>query len=233
MAPNPWFAVWNYEFMQAVFHYLPHAPATDDFFQYLISNPLVSTCIPAAFFYVFWAKQDEQQAFRRRWLLNVLVAFTFAVLITLIVRPWIAWPAPLLNPAFQPLYPRYLWGTGSRNCFPSHSTLAYFTIAAGFWPLNRSVSVGLSALMLAVVSLPRLYVGGHYPIDVLFSCVLGVLVLGVVWRWPIPDAISSWLIESPARASLRDCVFFLWVFELGEGFRGMEFLLEAARRLAH
>lgn len=61
--------------------------------------------------------------------------------------------------------PGYFWGNGTFNSFPSHATLAYFAVAAGLWSLNRRLGLTLALLVLGLVSLPRIYLGGHYPID--------------------------------------------------------------------
>jgi undecaprenyl-diphosphatase len=155
-------------------------------------------------------------------LFQSVLAVGVAFLFTAVIRPWIRWPAPVLNPAFQPLFPQSLWGSGVQNCFPSHSTLAYFTVTLGFWRLNRALSVCLSLLVLVCVSMPRMYLGGHYPIDVIFSCVLAVCTLAAAWQWRFPNKVSEWLIRSGSGTTVRDCLFFLWTFELGEGFRGAE-----------
>ncbi len=230
MAADPWFSSWNYDLLQILFRHIPHSEITDECCKVLLSTPLLSTWVFAACFYRYWTKDDEQRARRRRYLVSAVAAFGIASLVTLILRPWIYWPAPVLSPKFQPLFPRVLWGNGSENCFPSHSTLAYFTIGAGFWPLNRRLSVLLSVMALLFISFPRVYAGGHYPVDVLFSCILGVLVLVSMWRWPVFASMSNW---PPARnlpGALQELIFFLWVFELGEGFRSVELLTSVARR---
>ncbi len=231
MTVDPWFSHWNHQLLEVLFRYIPHTQTTDDRFDDLISNPFFGTWIFAAFFYRFWAIDDEQQEHRRGSLFKTVVAISIAFFVTALLRPFISWPAPVLNTKFQPLFPEYLWGRGRWNCFPSHSTLAYFTIAAGLWSLNRSVSVCLSAFALAAVSLPRVYLGGHYPIDVLFSCVLSLCTLIILSRWQSPPAISLWLVRRGKGTAIRDWLLFLWVFELGEGFRGTEFVVAAIRKM--
>jgi len=227
----PWFSHWNYIALEALFRLIHHSPNTDDWFGLLITYPFLGTWFFAVVFYLLWARDDEQQSRRRTCLLRTVVAVGAAFLFTAVIRPWIGWPAPVLNPTFQPLFPRYLWGVGSRNCFPSHSTLAYFTVTMGLWPLKRGLSVLLSLLVLAFVSTPRVYLGGHYPIDVAFSCVLGLCALICVWRLPVPNRVSNWLIRRGTGTTVRDFLFFLWTFELGEGFRGAEFVSGAIHQL--
>jgi membrane-associated phospholipid phosphatase len=232
MFADPWFSTWNYRLFQVLFRLLPHNAITDDYCDLLILTPVLSTWVFAACFYQYWTKNDEQQAWRRSYLVRAVVALGIAGFMTLVLRPWIHWPAPDLNPHFQLLFPPYLWGNGSKNCFPSHSTLAYFMMAAGFWPLNRRLSLWLSGMALFFISLPRVYEGGHYPVDVVFSCVLGVLVLVAVWRWPVPASLSNWWTGRKSQGAMWDLIFFLWVFELGEGFRSLELLASVARRVS-
>lgn len=228
---NPWFSHWNYQLLEALFRQIPQSEINDDRFETVILNPILGTWIFAAIFYWFWSKDDEQREIRRLCLFKTFVAIGIAFLVTWAIRPFVDWPAPVLNPHFQPLFPRYLWGNGSWNCFPSHSTLAYFTLAAGLWPLKKVLSTSLCAWALACVSLPRVYVGGHYPIDVLFSCLLGIVTLIAVQRWEIPASIANWLLQRGSRTGLREWIFFLWTFEVGEGFRGAEFLATFVRQI--
>jgi len=229
MSTDPWLSTWNYHLLQLLFRLIPHSRVTDELCDQLIVNPLLSTWVFAACFYRFWTKDDEQTARRRRYLAGAVFAFGIAGVATLILRPWIYWPAPVLNPRFQPLFPRYLWGNGSANCFPSHSTLAYFIIAVGFWPLNRRLSFWLSGMVVFFISLPRVYEGGHYPVDVLFSCLVGILVLVAVWRCPVFRNLSTRSEGRQSQEAVRDAILFLWTFELGEGFRSVESLVRMAR----
>lgn len=225
MAVDPWFSSWNYDLLRILFGRIPHSEFTDGWCQVLISTPLLSTWVFAACCYRYWTKDDEQRTWRRRYLVGGVVAFGIACLVTLILRPWIHWPAPVLNPGYQRLFPRDLWGDGSANCFPSHSTLAYFMVAVGFWPMSRRLSLWLSGMALLFVSFPRVYAGGHYPIDVLFSCLLGIVVLNALWRSPFLGSNSQSKTEYKWPGGVFwEVLFFLWLFELGEGFRSVELL---------
>ncbi|HEY2102373.1 MAG TPA: hypothetical protein VGH08_03885, partial [Chthoniobacterales bacterium] len=138
---DPWFPHWNYILLKALFRAIPHTPRMDDWFDFVITCPFLGTWFFAVAFYLLWAKDDEKRLRRRSYLFQSVLAVGVAFLFTAVIRPWIRWPAPVLNPAFQPLFPQSLWGSGMQNCFPSHSTLAYFTITLGFWRLNRALSV--------------------------------------------------------------------------------------------
>lgn len=228
----PWLVGWNFRVLQLLFHALPHGARTDTFFEFLVSNHLASTWIFAACFYWYWSRQDEKTSWRRSVLFRLVIAIGVAVLLTLLIRPWVAWPAPGQNPGFRVLYPTYFWGNGTFNSFPSHSTLVYFAVAAGLWSFNRGLSFALALLTVGAVSLPRIYLGGHYPVDIAASIVLAIVCVRFIRLWQMPGAITEFLERK--RATVREFLFILWIFELGEGFQGsMSFLFKLRRFWPH
>jgi membrane-associated phospholipid phosphatase len=232
MSVDPWFSSLNYELFRFLFSHIPPSNATEDWCGTLISNSPLSCWIFAFCFYHFWTINDSQKLLRRRYLIDSTTALGLGITITIVLRPWVHWPAPVLNKNFQTLFPQHLWGNGNGNCFPSHSTLVYFTIAVGFWRLSRSLSVALAVVTLAFISFPRVYEGGHYPIDVAFSCGLTISTLLLVRHWPVLGKISNWLAEDNSPAGpLRQLVLFGWLFELADGFHSVEFLFGVAHHM--
>ena len=109
----------------------------DTIAEFFVSSALASSWIYAAVFYTYWRMEDDRTIRRRTRLLEILVAFCLAIFATLLLRPWVGWPAPTLVPRFQQLSARSLWNGGKPNCFPSHSTLTYLLVATGFWSFRR------------------------------------------------------------------------------------------------
>jgi membrane-associated phospholipid phosphatase len=231
MTAQPWLAGWNYSILKLLFHVLPHRGILDKCFEFLALNHLVSTWIFAAAFFVFWNIEDERTMWRRCRLLQTIVALAVAVGITIVFRPWLAWPAPSLNQSFRNLYPYYFWGTGTSNSFPSHSTLIYLMIAIGFWPLNRRIGMSLIVYTLVAISLPRVYIGGHYPVDVFFSTGFALLMMVAAGKWKIPARLQEFLI-SPDHSIVRNLFLAFWLFELAEEFGGLMDILRKLRHLA-
>jgi undecaprenyl-diphosphatase len=219
VTPTPFLSEWNFRVLHELFQLLPHSATRDAVAQFFIDNALASTWVYAGAFYMYWRINDERTTWRRTHLLALFIAFCLLIPATLALRSWVGWPAPVLVPKFRQLYPDYLWNEGNPNCFPSHSTLIYVFVAAGFWPFQRWLSALLIVLALVLISAPRVYIGGHYPIDI----VAGILLA----------AVGTWLARLIyARSRVRTCLegivslglrvevlLFLWLFELGEGFR--------------
>jgi len=81
--------------------------------------------------------------------------------------------------------------------FPSdHATMAG-AVAVGLLLVDRRLGIvsGLAALLMAFA---RVYVGAHYPVDVLAGLVLGGSVSAVGWYFPVPglarlvDRAAGW-----------------------------------------
>ena len=219
VTPGPWFSDWNFHILQELFRLLPHNLRRDSLADFVTMNALASTWIFAAVFYFCWRIEDGRTVWRRSRLLEIFYAFFQAMLVTLTWRPWIAWPAPNLVPRFQILYPRYFWNEGNLNCFPSHSTLIYLIVAVGLWPFKRWVSALLVLWVLLAISLPRIYVGGHYPVDVLAAILLTAIVAWITRRICADPRVSGLLARIISKRMLVECLLFLWLFELAEGFR--------------
>src|SRR6266446_3151045 len=104
MTLEPLLSDWNYRLMQLLFHVVRHRGSTDTVADFIVSNHLASTWIFGASFYLLWIIDDDRRLWRRMRLFQIVVGVTIAVLISMVVRPWIAWPAPALSPRFRVLY---------------------------------------------------------------------------------------------------------------------------------
>jgi membrane-associated phospholipid phosphatase len=233
VSPQPFLPSWNYWLLNALFRVLPHSGTRDTVAQFFTDNALASTWMYAAAFYVLWRVEDARTAWRRARLLEIVCACALAVGVTLVFRPWVRWPAPSLVPGFRELYPTYFWNDGNPNCFPSHSTLIYFLVAAGLWPLKRWLSLALMALALLVISLPRVYTGGHYPVDIVAALLLAIVALWAVRRAGAHAGISARLERMSSLGWGGELLLFLWLFELANGFRSSFWIASLLVRAAH
>jgi membrane-associated phospholipid phosphatase len=234
LAPQsqPWFPNLNYDFLVHLYRVSPFSRLRISIAETFILNPWVSTLPFALAYYLSWSDRCEGAETRRKRLLEIPLMCVISVAVTIAVRPWIAWPAPSHAPGFQSLYPVYIWAYGNENSFPSHSTLICLIVAMGLLPLHRRIAWILIAFVFVAISLPRIYIGGHYPIDVTASVVLAIICYWAVRAlssMPRVEALLSW---AASRGWWSECFIFLWSFELGEGFRATMMTVKMARQLS-
>jgi membrane-associated phospholipid phosphatase len=105
-------------------------------------------------------------------------------------------------------------------------------VAIGLLPLHRKIAAVLVAFVLLGISLPRVYLGGHYPIDVIASVVLAIascLAVHSLSRLSRVQALLNW---AGTRGLWSEILIFLSSFELGNGFQGTMATISMSRHLS-
>ena len=111
-------------------------------------------------------------------LLAVVIGF---VCTNLLLKNLVARPRPWLDVAGL----TFLVTENDPNSFPSGHTCAAFAFAVGVWRTAPKRWMGWAALVMAVLmGLSRLYVGVHYPSDVLAGALVGALA-GLAAAWTV------------------------------------------------
>ncbi len=77
------------------------------------------------------------------------------------------------------------WVGSSWNSFPSDHSMLFFSLATGLWMVDRRFGAFAFVWSLAVIDLPRLYLGIHYPSDVIAGAGLGILCMIGWMRLPL------------------------------------------------
>ena len=144
--------------------------------------------------------------------LALALARTVAAITPLRLRPMHLHPSVLHFVTPTGMYHKLLKGWGS---FPSDHAALFFALALGVFLVYRKAGVFALAYAALGISLPRIYIGLHYPTDILAGALLG---LGCVWllnRPKLQAAISAYpmrLLES--RPGIFYAVFFFVSYQI-------------------
>jgi undecaprenyl-diphosphatase len=122
----------------------------------------------------------------RKWKLASASGFAAAALayaVAFVIHHVWARPRPYLSHHIS-----HPWSNVTDASFPSDHTTVSFAIAATI--LAFDLPAGVIFLVVAtIISVGRLFIGAHYPSDVLAGFVIGLIVAGVVVRF-LPRFIS-------------------------------------------
>ncbi|MBU2037474.1 phosphatase PAP2 family protein [Patescibacteria group bacterium] len=125
----------------------------------------------------FWRKSQEE---RIKNLSMAGVALAAVVLSRLVIVEIIRWlwgrPRPFIDQAVNSLIVHE--STGS---FPSGHAAFFFALAMAVYLSNRRAGQWLFGAAI-LISLARVYVGVHYPLDILAGAVVGLLAGWLAWR---------------------------------------------------
>jgi membrane-associated phospholipid phosphatase len=206
----------------AMARFLGKHPLFDHCVQSGIRHNLLGGIPFAATAFYFWVQGEREHRWDvlRRMITIILGSFV-AITLALITGNALSWLPPQRQPGLEHLYPSYLLADPNTNSFPSDSTALFTSIAIGVLSLNRVAGAALLLAVPLLISLPRMYVGGHYPTDVLAG-----LLVGFVGYWlarvVLEHSLSIRILGTDhqvgwRRMLLETCVF-LWILEVAVSF---------------
>lgn len=164
-----------------------------------------------------WFRRDAGQSSTREIVLATLAAgFT-----ALFVARVLSWTLPFrLRPMFvypSGFAPKAEWSQWSS--FPSDHATLFFSLATGLFYVAQPVGVVTALYVLVVICLPRIFMGLHYPTDILAGALLGVGLAALANTPRLRHAIARpgllWLQRNPAWFY---AIFFLLTYQIATLF---------------
>jgi undecaprenyl-diphosphatase len=132
----------------------------------------------------------------RKWKLASGSGFAAAALgyiVAFVIHHIWARPRPYVTHAI-----RHPWSHATDASFPSDHTTVSFAIAFAVLAIDLPAGV-IFVVIAALIGIGRLFIGAHYPSDVLAGIVIGLVVAGVVVR--LLPRFVSWVVSYVERVS--------------------------------
>jgi undecaprenyl-diphosphatase len=104
------------------------------------------------------------------------------------------------------------------NSFPSDHAMLFFALGTGIWQLNRWMGAFIFFWSTFFICLPRIYLGMHYPSDVVAGSVLGVLCMLGFERLPVHNFAARLHAWSKTHPGLFFWSAFMFTDQLGHLF---------------
>ncbi len=206
--------------------------AFDAFISLVEESNLLKGGFGLAIFWWAWFRYDKPTRDRREYLLFAFVSSAFALLLARAFALWIPFrERPLRNPEYHFQIPYTVTGfVHSWNSAPSDHAVLFFSLGASLWMVSKRLSVLAMSYAFFVVCLPRIYVGYHYPTDIIAGALLGVAGASLCQLTRLRKGITGpafhWMEIHPASFY---AVAFLWTFEVAELFDSVLHLQSFAR----
>jgi len=187
--------------------------------------------------FVFWvqaARRGEPE--KRLRIITTIVGSAITILLALLAGAFLTWPPPIRNPQLAHFFPPYIEPNPNTNSFPSMSTAVYGSVAAGIYSIHRPTGLFLWVALPLLVSLPRMYVGGHWSSDIvagLAFALVGYAVARYLLETPLLARLETALADHRRWMIVTDFFVFIWILQIAVEFREAVWLVSAFKILTH
>ncbi len=208
----------------------------DEFVWLISSNYVLKTALFIALLTWQWFLDDEHTTHRRVRLMFGLIASWAAVLITRVIS--ITFPfqeRPLRNPDLHFVLPYSVRpdAIGGWSSFPSDNATLWFGMVACIFLASRRAGFVAFCHATLVIAFGRIYLGLHYPTDILIGALIGMGAVALVNIESLKAAVTRiplhWLQHKPQAFY---AVFFFLVFLTATTFEPLYPLAHAAVSVA-
>ncbi len=197
---------------------------------FVSENGLIKGGFIATLIWWLWFQDTSIKQSVREKILGLMIATIGAIFLArglALLLPFR--PRPLANPELGLFFVQGNVALERWSSFPSDHAVFFFTLATGIWLISRPI--GLIALFHAifVVCLPRIYLGLHYPTDIIAGACLGIgialLASRLDWRLRIARPLMKYANKSPTWFYSG---FFLLTFQISEMFESSRDIIKGA-----
>ncbi len=163
---------------------------------FISEDPFTAGGIATTFFWWAWFRKSDQQTKQRKVILSGLalsfialfVARGLALLLPFRVRPFL-----VTELGFRPPFGanEYYQDLIHWSAFPSDHAVLYFSLATCILLVSRNAGILAYSHAFFVVCMPRIYLGEHYPTDILAGAVLGIGISSLCMNKKLQDMIAD------------------------------------------
>jgi undecaprenyl-diphosphatase len=205
-----------------------HSWAFDSFVYMLSGNDLLKGGVIVALIWWIWFRPNAHKDDTRQQLLCAIFACLMAVVIArglAIMLPFRARPITVLALHFQRPYGADDGGLIDWSAFPSDHAAVFFSLAMSIFFVWRAAGIVALSYVFLFICMPRLYLGFHYPTDIVGGAVIGI-VLALVARAKLfrdwaGRLARPWFQRSPG--SFYACLFIL-TYQIATLFQSMRWI---------
>ena len=169
-----------------------------------------------------WFKQEKRPSHHRAQIISTLLSGVVAIAVAralALLLPFRVRPLQEASVHFVLPYGRMPDWFEGWSSFPSDHAVLFFTLATGLFLLHRTIGIFALVYSLVFIAAPRVYVGIHYPTDILAGALIGIVIALLGNHYLVKNKhIRSLVTLSYVKPELFYPVFFLFTYQIADLF---------------
>ncbi len=193
-------------------------------------NYLLKGAVPASLIWWGWFRKGERASRNRELLLSGLIAGFLAFVVARGFAEILPFrERPMHNAAlhFQLPYGEIATTLIGWSSFPSDHAAVFFALAMAICFVSRPAGIFALCHAFFIICLPRIYMGFHYPTDILVGALIGIgaacLLQRVTLHANVTRPAMDWIEKHP---EISYALLFLVTFQIAASF-------DSIRKLGH
>ena len=173
-------------------HLADASPALTHAIKWLYQDEFKTALMAALLWWAWFQKRGSDEDWRSREVIAASLPASMAcvVLVRLLAAALPFRLRPVADPALGLHFPSVYEGWVSWSSFPSDNAVLFSMLATCLFAVSRRVGLLAAANTVLLICFPRVFLGIHYPTDVLAGFAIGVTA-GVLVTWrPIRRALA-------------------------------------------
>ena len=199
-----------------------HSWVFDNICAFLSSNNLVKGGIFIAIIWWLWFRNNDRQAINREHIISIILCCFIAVLFARALAILLPYrERPMHEAALNFVLPYGLDPSAllKWSSFPSDHAVLFFTLATGLTYISKKVGIFAFFYTIVFIAFPRIYLGVHYPTDIIAGALIGIAIGWLTNRSIINSKISKPIVNwAERKQSLFYPLFFLITYQITDLF---------------
>ena len=217
--------------------FVHHSRTLDGIMAALARNPVFKGWVMVSVFWWVWFQPGEANRRNRKIVVATMAGAVLCVVVGRLLADFLPFRVRPMNSAELGLVlPYEVSGDPFRrwSSFPSDHAMVFFAIGTGLWYVSKTLGAASTLYVACVIAFPRIYLGYHYPTDIIGGTLFGILFAYLANLDGVRERLAGpamrWLDTRPA--SFYTC-FFLFSMGLASLFDPLRDLAGTLLALKH